>query len=880
MPLTLRRESEVPNGPPPVPPHEQCWAKTTERGRPGISVLQHCRTAGVVARLLTGDLPPWLVEVTLPAVGVCLAALHDIGKVSPGFQKKCAAWLTGHGIFPAMLAGTEEDHAKVGQRVLQSLLGQDSPLRFWAVIVGAHHGRLKGERLGPLADGGPAWEAERRRLVTELLRDFGPLPAAPPRGQDPWESACLWFHAGLIAVADWLASDERTFPPSLVLTDREIQERAAKQIRRLSFGLPAVPAGLRFTDLFPFPPAPLQTALVEAATGRGICVVEGPMGCGKTEAALAAAYHLMRRGQATGLYFALPTQTTSNRIHRRVEDWLQRLAPGAKTRLIHGNSWLLDGIEIATGTTEGSGAAGEGRHDGRDWFASPRRALLAPFGVGTVDQALLGVVAARHFPVRQFALAGKVVVLDEVHSYDLYTGTLVDVLVRRLRQLGATVIVLSATLTAARRRDLLGLAPGEPVSEAYPLLSCKLHESDGLGQFPVPTGPTRDVHILMRPPDHLADLCMARAEGGECVLWIRNTVDEAQGTYRQLKARNRAGGPAIGLLHARFPLFRREQLEDEWMERLGKDDRPRPANGCVLVSTQVAEQSVDIDADLLITDLAPTDMLLQRIGRLWRHERRRPPGAECRVWIAAPALDAAGFRTASASEIQAAFGRSARVYAPYVLLRSLEQWSCRDTLSLPKDIRPILEATYAPLPEEPPAWRKLRLELESRAATLRQAALSNSNPWQVPLDDDEGVQTRWNSMPSAMLLPLRRCWPLPGQNTLRALGVELLDGTACEVRTDAWDVAVARAIHRNLVRVPRWCATPGLQHGMSWLREYVGGEVAAGLVEPDGTLTFLPGGGASCLSYQPEQGVCIHRDAPAAQTRWPAGENDDDELDD
>ena len=356
-------------------------------------------------------------------------------------------------------------------------------------------------------------------------------------------------------------------------------------------------------------------------------------------------------------------------------------------------------------------------------------------------------------------------------------------------------------------------------------------------------------------------------------------MDSAQETYRQLRELNRQGGPDLALLHSRFPHFRREQLEEEWMERLGKDGARRPANGCVLVSTQVAEQSVDIDADLLITDMAPTDMLLQRIGRLWRHERLRPSGAECQVWIAAPPLDACGLRSASAREIRDAFGKSARVYAPYVLLRSLDQWRERERLELPTDIRLLLEATYADLPDEPEAWCELRRDLEKRKSELHQTALANSNPWQVQLGDEEGVQTRWNGQPTALLLPAISLWEVPGQGSRTAMGLEFLDGTRCEARSGVWDIAVARAIHRNLVKVPKWTVRPGVRHEMSWLREYVKGDVALCRLMPDGVLRFLPGGEDSCLSYQPEQGVRINQDTPATAAAWTSRETDDDEFD-
>jgi CRISPR-associated endonuclease/helicase Cas3 len=249
--------------------------------------------------------------------------------------------------------------------------------------------------------------------------------------------------------------------------------------------------------------------------------------------------------------------------------------------------------------------------------------------------------------------------------------------------------------------------------------------------------------------------CIDRAEQGQCVLWIRNTVDDAQETYRALKSMSYQGGPEIALLHSRFPFFRREQLEATWMERLGKDAGNRP-NGCVLVSTQVAEQSVDIDADLLITDFAPTDMLLQRMGRLWRHKRDRPATWKPEVWIRSLPLNDNQLRRATQKELREALGKSARVYAPYVLLRSLQQWRSRVAITLPTDIRAILEATYAEPAADPEVWRQLHDELEQQKRNLAAHALSATNIWVQPaLQDEEGVQTRFSTYPMAHLLLAR-----------------------------------------------------------------------------------------------------------------------------
>ena len=674
----------------------------------------------------------------------------------------------------------------------------------------------------------------------------------------------------MIAVADWLASDENTFPPSKELDAAAIRTRAVKQLDHIGFQPASCLSGKTFSALFPFPPNPLQALFADAVRQPGAYVVEASMGCGKTEAALFATYNLLASGQATGLFFALPTQATSNRIHRRVQEFVEKLDPGAATRLIHGNSWLLSHEQPLTDSRDGDTK----EWAGRDWFASPRRALLAPFGVGTVDQALLGVVAVKHFFVRQFALAGKVIVLDEVHSYDLYTGTLVTLLVKRLRELGATVIILSATLTSARRRELLGLNEPVTLDTAYPLLSASV--GGKFLQLPVTPDQPKSVPIQFKSSAGLAETCLERANRGECVLWIRNAVADAQETYRQLCGLNRVGGPEIALLHARFPQFRREQLENDWLERLGKNHSKRPPNGCVLVSTQVAEQSVDIDADLLITDLAPTDMLLQRLGRLWRHPRPRPAGCTVpEAWIAKPPLDVSELRAATAAEIKSAFGKSAMVYAPYVMLRTLELWRQRSALVLPTDIRSLVEATYAELPDEPAAWRELRMQLEERRNKLYTAAIANGNPWQVQLNDEEGVQTRWNSSPTVAVLIVRQ---VLSWNNKGGASMELLNGDRCELRNNGrFDFAAAQAINRNLAKVPRWCVAGLLAPKLpSWLNDYVSGDMVACLL-CDENLVVLPSGDQAGLTYRKDLGVVTPQWKPRHAGIQNVGEADDDE---
>lgn len=336
-------------------------------------------------------------------------------------------------------------------------------------------------------------------------------------------------------------------------------------------------------------------------------------------------------------------------------------------------------------------------------------------------------------------------------------------------------------------------------------------------------------------------------------------MDEAQATYRKLRDANCEGGSRLALLHSRFPFFRREELESEWMEILGKHSTRRPA-GCVLVSTQVCEQSVDIDADLLITDLAPTDMLLQRLGRLWRHERPIRPCPRPEVWIRTPDPNDAILRVLGRKDLLSALGKSAQVYAPYVLLRSLEQWRERSSINLPGDMREILEATYADHPLEPPAWRQLREELDEQKARMTQLALNATAIWMNPaLSDEEGVQTRYGIHSTVQLLLAREISKID----VHSVSLCLLNGENVIVSDRKWDYGAAKAIYRNLVRVPRWAVKSSSDTAESWLALHVSRSALIGLLQPDGNISWPGELKSTGFAYDSDQGVIINRERTA-----------------
>lgn len=847
---------------------------------PGISVLHHTMNVGCVALQLSEQRLRILEQFRLrPDVIALLVALHDIGKISPGFQIKCPAWLESSGFREHAIRfawdSAEPDHAKVSQFTVQRWLvaayGMDmataNPL---AAAVAAHHGRVLCSPVGRGVKCDPGrglsetdeWETKRRETADALAKIFLDDTASLRGLSIAMDAPAVWWLAGLASVADWIGSDESYFPANQNLPIDVSREHATRALQSIGFETLPLNHDLEFPEIFGFEPNDPQLQAMAAIQSPGIYVIEAPMGIGKTEAALACAYQLMCKGLAHGVYFALPTQTTSNRIHRRLQSFTEKICSGAPTtRLIHANSWLLKDMNPTAPATTLRGV--DDARIGRDWFASPKRAILAPFGVGTVDQALLSVVSAKHFFVRRFALAGKVVILDEVHSYDVYTGTLIRELCQTLKELGCTVILLSATLTPERRNALLGNAATENVAanEPYPLITgCP---TGGATIEPRKTTPPPETEIQIRfdrEPQLSRDV-WARAKSGACVLWICDTVNAAQRVYRLFSDLRRAedGGPEVGLLHSRFPLFRREALEEYWMEVLGKDGEKtgkRP-KGCVLVSTQVVEQSVDLDADLMVSELAPTDMLLQRMGRLWRHTRENRPMTQPELWLVDEKHSLDQMKEMTATKIvetlgsKAKFGEKGGVYSAYVLLRSLEVWQLRSgqLIRMPDDIREMLDATYRNRDDEPEGWEKLRNDLEGEVSALRQVALMNTNIWQISLEDEEGVQTRVSTYKQVLLILARNI-----ENGIATL----LNGETAILTGERFDITAARALHRNLVRVPK-SIFERFSNGQETER-YVRGEQTPVVVGMDGTIWIKGLKPGTALYWDDDTGVAILRD--------------------
>jgi len=712
-----------------------------------------------------------------------LAGLHDLGKAAPAFLSHPSAapirslLQEDFPVHPGVVS-MDAPHGRVTTLELRSLLPSLFNVRpdvagGLATVVGGHHGifpnayELDIAQGSRSAAGGQRWEKARRELLLRMARTLEVSVPMPTR----LSNATAMTLAGLVTVADWIGSASEYFPyfvegiaqpPSEAEFTNYItasRERAQNAMQALGWRLPRTStAPTSYTELFgrDFVPRPVQERVLDIAADLeppSLVVIEVPTGEGKTEAALALADRFTRGFGGRGFYLALPTRATSNQMYVRAERFLSRVYRDQRVllQLLHGHASLsaefseklrrgvpdLHPREVSPdGDPESTVAAGA-------WFSYRKRGLLAPFGVGTVDQALLAALQTRHVFVRLFSLARKTVVIDEVHAYDTYMSALLERLLEWLAALKAPVVVLSATLPRAKSRRLLeayarGLGVTEPAPfppHSYPRIAWLSPTQSG--RVHVEPSPVARRTVSFRwlrsgdgsdPDGVLATLLLERLANGGCAAIVCNSVRRAQGVYRHLRqafadlAVAGRDAPDLDLLHARYPFEARQMRERRSLERFGPDDAQRPRKAAVLVATQVVEQSLDLDFDVMITDFTPIDLLLQRAGRLQRHRRVRPAGLEEPVLhILAPEIADGAPRFA---------GADAEIYDRHVLLRTWLALRGRESLRVPDDVEDVIEAVYsedAGSPDDAPdalrsLWEETRLQLEADRERERQEA--------------------------------------------------------------------------------------------------------------------------------------------------------------
>ncbi|MDC6166474.1 CRISPR-associated helicase Cas3' [Paucibacter sp. XJ19-41] len=628
-----------------------------------------------------------------------LVLLHDIGKCCPGFQAKYwpesvarkLGWPvhSGHGAEGWTLFESDDPRALV---VVQGL--PLTAMNDWGEAVLtllhasiSHHGKPVQVKHNS-QDWAPVWQAGQLiydpaaavARIGQTCLDVYPLAFKVVDAELPDSPAFTHIFAGLVQLADWLGSDTRDgfFPYSLPGENRALSapDRARYAVRVIGLDVLAQRLAVNqqppsFFQAFDLPGArPMQAAMSAKDLGP-VAILEAETGSGKTEAALWRFLHLFQRGEVDSLYFALPTRVAATQIHQRVRDFASRVWPAGTPLVVR----ALPGYEAADEALPQrlpgyrvlwSDSPGDAQSERRWAVESPKRYLAATIAVGTVDQALLAALPLKHAHLRHAMLARSLLVVDEVHASDAYMTALLEQLLRAHVACGGQALLLSATLGAVARSKFLSIGTArrsaaptllEALRQPYPALSTQV---GGFAQVRTIEGNPRHKevswHLLdeIDQPERIAARALEAAQRGARVLVIRNTVPAAVATLRALEALLEAQDLSDELLfkvngiatlhHSRFSRQERPLLDDQVQAQMGKQ-RVSPG-GRILIGTQTLEQSLDIDADLLITDLCPMDVLLQRLGRLHRHARPsaeqpgdvRPMGFEtAQAWVLTPA---------------------------------------------------------------------------------------------------------------------------------------------------------------------------------------------------------------------------------------------------
>lgn len=697
-------------------------------------------TAGIMEKLAQKRLPESISDYLCAECGgreklfstlkFC-ALVHDIGKLTIVFQSRIydavdfspfadCVELPKSG---SLVNASNTPHALASEAILLKLGCWEGV----ASIAGAHHGRPS------------AWADVRDQIsgaCTAVENFYGKRGKYRQLFESLWKEwidfslECAGFSelsdlpdmavpaqvviSGMLVTADWIASNTTYFP--LISADNKGEfgdypkriENAWTTIgfpnmweSKARFGLDDE----AFKERFGFLPNPTQADIISTATdaeSSGIYIIEAPMGLGKTEAALALSEILAARAGAGGMFFGMPTQATSNGIFPRLEKWADGLAEDEQTllaiKLAHGNAALNEDYrELFTGHSNLNIESDSGLIV-HDWFSGRKQTLLSDFVIGTVDQLLMAALKQKHVMLKHFGLSGKVVVVDECHAYDAYMSQYLDMAIKWLGIYKVPVIILSATLPEKRRAELIEAYTDSEKhrakhteahidktiadeawkhSLAYPLLTYT--ENNTVKQKALAfDGENKEVSVRRIIRDEVAATAGYAVERGGCVGVIVNTVRKAQ----EIAAELQSAFPKaeVIIMHAQFIMTDRAKREEQILKRVGKHSTPESRRRLIIVGTQVLEQSLDLDFDLMITELCPMDLLLQRTGRLHRHNRVRPQGLETASCFVLDETDDS-FDSGSAA-----------IYGEWLLMRT--RALLPNKLTIPSDIPLLVQQTY------------------------------------------------------------------------------------------------------------------------------------------------------------------------------------------
>ncbi|MBU2962086.1 CRISPR-associated helicase Cas3' [Citreicella sp. C3M06] len=756
------------------------WGKTDPELGTSHHLAHHCADVAAVFRTLikrnhvrraiSHALGRALLAEEFEAL-VVMAFLHDIGKLAPGFQLK--GW-------PELASSKTYGHLEAGQHWLNllcesSLNDQVDELAQmcgdhaepWFDVIFAHHGRPQRPVNEASAKGcfrnfeGYDWKAEETVIADAISQWFPPLstlilpPPKPP---------LLHLIAGLLALADWLGSDRVAFafvPEYDASYWAHTLDIARSHVEAVGLGLGREsligPPDWALISDHPAP-RPAQSVLSQVDLSEKLVILEAETGTGKTEAAL---WHFIRQLSAENveaLYFAVPTRAAARQLHTRITTALTRMFRVTEEPVLAIPGQMMAGEAKGRSLPDFKVLWDDGGPTTSRWAAEQAtRYLAARIAVGTVDQIMLAGLQVKHAHLRAAALSRALLVIDEVHASDPWMTNIQKAVLDAHLSLGGRALLMSATLGASARTRWTGDAlpsPAQTASLPYPAIWA------GRALLPVPTDPESQKDVYMSPHrgwsgTQAADLALEAARDGAKVLVIRNTVDRARDTWQACLDEAPELVMALGknacLHHSRFAAEDRAQLDTCVEALLGKNV---PMQGVIIIGTQTLEQSLDISADLLITDLCPMDVLLQRIGRLHRHVGALHPNGfktpRCIVLTPDHGLSPLVTRAENGLGVYENGSSISGVYIDVCGLKAtLDQIEAHSCWSIPAMNRALVEAATHPLNldsiAEREGWQTHRARVTGKGFAEKLAArhviLDRSKPL-APFPDDEAIRTR------------------------------------------------------------------------------------------------------------------------------------------
>jgi len=696
------------------------------------------------------------------------AAVHDVGKATPVFQLKASYtnpavfdYVKNSGLrFSTMASREKIPHALASQAIVE----RHGWIRNISVVLGGHHGKPPSrDMLMEIGDfspntgfADPSWLTVQDELL-EYAMSLICLDLDDALFNLEIDTTAQVILTGLLILSDWIASNENHFPylgiPVLPNTLRGPRCRAKAGWDDLEWSPPWQAADETaqpdfFTKRFGFSPRPCQESVMDVLTQAeqpGLIVIEAPMGEGKTEAALAAAEIMAAKTGCGGLFVALPTQATSDGLLPRILEWMDKLnQPVAQSvNLVHGKSQFNAEYQALPHSNQVGEDSEADSHLAaaiiNDWFCGRKRGILANFVVGTIDQILMGGLKQKHLALRHLALANKVVIIDECHAYDAYMSSYLYKVLAWLGAYQVPTIVLSATLPNTKRMELVDSYLGERLSSKTPGIAwldvpatqAALPEWADTTAYPLitytdkkdvvqckPEQSSRSLHVDIQRLDDdmlIPELEMLLADGG-CAGIVVNTVSRAQSIALQFS--EYFGTSHVELFHSQFIAPARIEKEKDLRDQLGppEENDTRLGKKLLIVGTQVLEQSLDIDFDVLFTDICPMDSLIQRMGRLHRHAGRIRPAA---------LLEARCYVMGTTADNQFDKGSKSVYGGEYLLMNT--DILLPTAMTLPDDISPMVQQAYSPegletLSKCPAEYRKAQAIFQEKIACQQDKA--------------------------------------------------------------------------------------------------------------------------------------------------------------